>query len=167
MGIIKEGGEAAPRFFFFGWGEEWGDDQSGLEDLGSAAGDGTNGQGMVGLGKILLGHGRATVSSQEFTHLQSHQFREKTSNVNSKKRKSTGSQGQEEEEGGENRSPNSEAREMEPDAMDQGGCGTGYCIWTSVIAAVGIVEAKIPWWIIKVAEAAAGMACFEKLINNC
>ncbi|VVA41554.1 Hypothetical predicted protein, partial [Prunus dulcis] len=49
------GGEAAQRL-----GEwEWGDDQSGLEDLGGVAGHGTNGQGMVALGKILLGHGRA------------------------------------------------------------------------------------------------------------
>ncbi|CAL2267036.1 unnamed protein product [Prunus armeniaca] len=38
---------------------EWGDDQSGLEDPGGSARDGTNGQGMVGLGKILLGHGWA------------------------------------------------------------------------------------------------------------
>ncbi|CAL2249248.1 unnamed protein product [Prunus armeniaca] len=55
MGIIKEGGEAAQGL----GGGEWGNDQSGLEDPGGAARDETNGQGMVGLGKILLGHGWA------------------------------------------------------------------------------------------------------------
>ncbi|KAI5312353.1 hypothetical protein L3X38_041526 [Prunus dulcis] len=54
-GHNQRGGEAAQRL-----GEgEWGDDQSGLEDLGGVAVDGANGQGMVALGKILLGHGRA------------------------------------------------------------------------------------------------------------